>query len=29
MVDELEASGFVLRPIRDNDLYALFAVTQP
>ncbi|MBT8414043.1 MAG: hypothetical protein KJO30_06910 [Boseongicola sp.] len=29
MLDELEASEFLLSPIRDNELYVLFAVTQP
>lgn len=29
MVDELEASDYLLTPIRDNELYVLYAVTQP
>ena len=29
MVDELEASDYGLTPIRDNELYVLYSVTQP
>jgi len=29
MVDELEASGFTLTPIRNNELYVLYSVDQP